>query len=342
MTVPADEPGAGGIIVTRTPLRLSLAGGGTDLPEFYEVDGGAVLSTAIDKYIYVTVKRHGSFFDEPIRVNYSRSEMVERVSDIENDIVRSCLTYLEIEAPIYVSVVGDLPAASGLGGSSAFAVGLLNALHAYRGERVGAGQLAAEASHVEMEILREPIGKQDQYAAAYGGINLFEFLPSGRVRVEAQHLSKAVIDPLFEGIMLFWTGHPRSAGKVLAEQRAQTGVKRDELSAMRRHALHLRDVLHDRGADLEEIGRTIHESWLMKRGLASTITNDRIDQWYERARKAGAVGGKVAGAGGGGFLLFIVPDGCREAVREALADLVYVPVRPEAHGSQLVLPFMAW
>src|SRR5690606_14839463 len=144
---------------------------------------------------------------------------------------------------IYVSVVGDLPAASGLGGSSAFAVGLLNALHAFKGERVGAGQLAAEASHIEMVVLGEPIGKQDQYAAAYGGINLFEFLPSGRVRVEAQHLPREVVDALFDQVMLFWTGHPRSASKVLQEQRSATPMKREQLSAMRDHAMHLRDVL---------------------------------------------------------------------------------------------------
>ena len=161
------------VIVTRTPLRISFAGGGTDLPEFYEVEEGAVLSAAVDKYVYVTVKRHSELFNEPIRLNYSRTEQVNSIDEIENNIARECLKFLEIEPPIFISTVADMPASTGMGGSSAFAVGLLNALHAFRGERVTAGQLAEEACYIEMEVLKEPIGKQDQYAAAFGGLNLF-------------------------------------------------------------------------------------------------------------------------------------------------------------------------
>jgi len=332
---------ANGLVVTRTPLRISLAGGGSDLPAFYEADDGAALSSAIDKYIYVSVKRHGSFFDEPIRINYSRSEMVDRIDDIENDIARECLRFLDVEPPIYVSVVGDLPAASGLGGSSSFAVGLLNALHAYRGERVSAGQLAEEASRVEIEILGEPIGKQDQYAAAFGGLNLFEFRAGGRVRVESLLLRRHVIDDLFGHLMLFWTGTPRSASQVLEEQRANTGTHMTNLIAMRDHAHHLRDVLHLEQPDMAEVGHTIHASWLLKRELASGISSSQIDAWYAAAIEAGAYGGKVAGAGGGGFLLFVVPPACQDRVREALG-LVEVPFRHEAHGSQLILPSIAW
>src|SRR3954453_17465201 len=175
-----------GMIVTRTPLRLSFAGGGTDLADFYERDYGAVLSTAIANYIYVTVKPHSPLFNEPVRVNYSKSEEVNRIDEIENDIARESLRYMEIEPPIYISTVGDPPASTGLGSSSAFAVGLLNALHAYRGERVTAGQLAEEACHIEIDILGQPIGRQDQYAAAFGGLNLFTFRPGGSVTVEPQ------------------------------------------------------------------------------------------------------------------------------------------------------------
>src|ERR671926_26814 len=164
-----------GVIMTRTPLRVSFAGGGTDLADFYEREPGAVFSTAINKYIYVTVKRHGRIFNESIRLNYSKSEQVLRIDDIENDIARECLRFLEIEPPVYISTVADLPASTGLGGSSSFAVGLLNALHAFRGERVSAGQLAEEACHIEIDVLRQPIGKQDQYAAAFGGLNFFSF-----------------------------------------------------------------------------------------------------------------------------------------------------------------------
>src|SRR6266540_1389248 len=171
-------------VLTRTPLRVSFAGGGTDLAAFYESQYGAVVSTAINKYIYVTVKRHGAIFNEPIRLNYSKSEQVNRIDEIENNIARECLRFLEIDPPIYVSTVADLPASTGLGGSSSFAVGLLNALHAYRGERVSAGQLAEEASYIEIEVLNEPIGKQDQYAAAFGGLNVFCFKSGGDVTVE--------------------------------------------------------------------------------------------------------------------------------------------------------------
>ncbi|HSJ27010.1 MAG TPA: hypothetical protein VLB67_02300 [Acidimicrobiia bacterium] len=329
-----------GIIVTRTPLRLSLAGGGTDLPAFYEFEDGAVISSAIDKYIYVTVKRHGSFFDEPIRVNYSKSEMVDDVREIENDIVRECLLFLDIDKPIYVSTVADLPASSGLGGSSSFAVGLLNALHAYRGERVTAGQLAEEACHIEMEVLGQPIGRQDQYAAAFGGLNYFEFRAGGSVRVEPVRTGSRIVDELFDHMMLFWTGVPRDAGTVLREQRDNTADRRAELKEMKVHAERVRGELAGPSPELAAVGGIIHESWLLKRSLASRISTSDIDTWHARAMEAGAWGGKVAGAGGGGFLMFLVPHERRAVVRAALGDLVEVPVRHEVHGSQLVLPFL--
>lgn len=329
-----------GVIVTRTPLRLSFAGGGTDLPAYYERADGAVLSSAVNQYVYVTVKRHGSFFDEPIRVNYAKSEMVERVDDIQNDIVRESLRFLDIDAPIYVSVVGDLPASSGLGGSSSFAVGLLNALHAYRGERVTAGQLAEEASYIEIDVLGQPIGKQDQYAAAFGGLNLYTFRSGGSASVEPIRLGQGVAEALFERVMLFWTGRPRDAGRVLREQSDNTPDRMEMLTAMREHAYQLRDILRQPAPDLGAVGQTLDASWVLKRGLASTITSSEIDRWHDLAMAAGADGGKVAGAGGGGFLLFLVPPDRQAAVRAALSDLVEVPVRHEVHGSHVAMPFL--
>jgi D-glycero-alpha-D-manno-heptose-7-phosphate kinase len=340
--VSANSDGVGrGLIVTRTPLRLSFAGGGTDLPAFYQHDDGAVLSSGIDKYIYVTVKRHGGMFDEAVRINYSRSEKVERISEIDNDIARECLRFLEVDPPIYVSTVGDMPASSGLGGSGAFAVGLLNALHALLGERVSAGQLAEEASHIEMEVLGQPIGKQDQYAAAFGGLNLFRFRNDGTVTVEPQRIRNGFLGELFEHIVLFWTGHQRDAGSVLAEQQRRTDEKHESLCRMREQALQLRQLLSNH-ATVAEVGRLLHEGWLEKRGLASTITNPQIDAWYDRARAAGALGGKVAGAGGGGFLFLVVPPDRQPAVRASLEGLREVRVRPETHGSQVVLPYLHW
>jgi len=192
-------------VLTRTPLRVSFAGGGTDLAAFYDVQHGSVISTAINKYIFVTVKRHGDVFNEAIRLNYSKSEQVQQIDEIENNIARECLKFLEIDPPIYISTVGDLPASTGLGGSSSFAVGLLNALHAYRGERVSASQLAEEASHIEIEVLKEPIGKQDQYAAAFGGLNLFCFKAGGDVTVEPVRLLNGTLKSLFDRILMFWT-----------------------------------------------------------------------------------------------------------------------------------------
>src|SRR5262245_3531502 len=248
------------LVVTRTPLRVSFAGGGTDLAAFYDHEFGAVLSTAIDKYIYVTVKRHGDVFDERVRISYSKSETVQSIDDIQNNIARECLRFLDIAPPIYISTVGDLPASTGLGGSSSFAVGLLNALHALRGERVSAGQLAEEASYVEIEVLKEPIGKQDQYAASFGGANYFCFKAGGSVTVEPQRLLNGTLNELFAHLLLFWTGHQRDSSAVLQEQRANTPQKRQELLAMRANAHQLQEILGAGHCNVRAFGRVLHES----------------------------------------------------------------------------------
>lgn len=325
-----------GLVLTQTPLRVSFAGGGTDLRAFYEHEPGAVFSTTVDKYVYVTVKRHGAVFDEKVRLNYSVSESVSHIDAIRNDIARECLRLLEIEPPIYVSVVSDLPDSSGLGGSSAFAVGLLNALHTFRGERVTASQLAEEAAHVEIELLGQPIGKQDQYAAAFGGLNLFTFLPDEDVMVQPQRGANGAIHELFDNLLMVWTGHQRRAASVLTEQRARTGEHRSSLERMRQHAHELRGLMGNGAVDLDRFGGVLDESWRLKRGLAATVSNDRIDHWYSAAREAGALGGKLCGAGGGGFLLFVVDPDRRQAVVDALPELTPIPMHYEAHGSRVL------
>jgi D-glycero-alpha-D-manno-heptose-7-phosphate kinase len=327
-----------GLIVTRTPVRVSFAGGGTDLAEFYERDYGAVLSAAIANYIYVTVKTHSPLFNESVRVNYSKSEEVNRIDEIENNIARECLRFMEIEPPIYISTVGDHPASTGLGSSSSFAVGLLNALHAHKGERVTAGQLAEEASHIEIDVLGEPIGKQDQYAAAFGGVNFFRFSPGGGVTVEPLRPAKGMLSGLFDYMLMFWTGHQRDAGAVLEEQKANTDRKLESLLQMRDHAHELQELLSNGPVDPARVGQILDHGWQLKRGLASTITTGQIDQWYERAMEAGADGGKLCGAGGGGCILFIVSPERQDAVRQALRDLEEVPVSYEVHGSRVLLP----
>lgn len=325
------------LVLTRTPLRVSFAGGGTDLAAFYETEYGAVVSTAINKYIYVTVKKHGEIFNEPIRLNYSKSEQVSRIDEIENNIARECIRFLEIAPPIYISTVGDLPASTGLGGSSSFAVGLLNALHAYRGEKVSAGQLAEEASHIEIDILKEPIGKQDQYAAAFGGFNVYFFKRGGNVSVEPVRLANSNLSALFGQMLMFWTGHQRESSSVLAEQQRNTPNKMESLLQMRNQAMQIQQLLCDGHGNLEELGRILDVGWQLKRQLATTISTSQIDNWYRLARDAGALGGKLCGAGGGGFLLFLVPSDRQQAVRGALADLGEVPVGAEVHGSQILL-----
>ena len=329
-----------GVIVTRTPLRVSFAGGGTDLRDVYERDHGAVVSAAIDKYIYVTVKRHSRVFDEAVRINYSRSETVDSIDGIENGIARECLRFMEIEPPIYVSTVGDLPASTGLGSSSAFAVGLLHALHAFRGERVSAGQLAEEASHIEIDVLKQPIGKQDQYAAAFGGLNMFRFMPGGSVTVEPQRVVNGHLHDLFASMLLFWTGHQRDAGHVLAEQKARTDEKLDELLRIRSHAYRLRQLIADGHLEPATFAAVLDETWQVKRGLTSSISTRQIDDWYERAMRAGALGGKLCGAGGGGFLLIMAAPERHADVCAALGDLQVVPVNCAVHGSRVLFgPF---
>ena len=328
-----------GMIVTRTPMRVSFAGGGSDLPAFYEKGHGAVLSSAIDKYIWVTVKRHSEVFDEPVRINYSLTEQVDTIDEVRNDITRESLRMLGIEPPIYISTVGDLPASTGLGSSSSFAVGLLNALHLYRGDRVSAGQLAEEACQIEIDILGQPIGRQDQYAAAFGGLNVFTFRPGGSVTVEPQSMPARTLNELFESVMLFWTGHQRDSSSVLIEQSQNTERHVDDLTAIREQVYELQDILRGRPSP-RDVGAVIHRGWQLKRGLASSVSNPQIDDWYQRAMACGAYGGKIAGAGNGGFMLLIVDREHQPSVRTALAELTEVSVRPEVHGSQILLPLM--
>jgi D-glycero-alpha-D-manno-heptose-7-phosphate kinase len=325
------------MVVTRTPLRVSFAGGGTDLPVFYQKEQGAVFSTAITQYVYVTVKEHSPLFLDRIRVNYSKSEEVNSVGEIKNDIARECLRFLDIDVPIYISTVGDVPASTGLGGSSAFAVGLLSALHTFKGERASAGQLAEEACHIEIDVLGEPIGKQDQYAAAVGGVNVFCFEPDGRVTVEHQRLAEAQRRELFGSMMMFWTGHQRDARTVLAAQQRKADSELDRLRRMREQVRELQALVANGRLDMKALGGLLDEGWRLKRALAPGITSDIIDQWYDGAVRAGAYGGKLCGAGGGGFLLLVVPPDRQNAVRQAMGGLSELSVEHEAHGSQVVV-----
>ncbi|MDO8586706.1 MAG: GHMP kinase [Armatimonadota bacterium] len=321
------------MIITQTPLRISFAGGGTDFEGFYRKDGGCVVSTAIDKYIYVIVKDR---FDDKIRVGYSRTEMVDSVDEIEHELVREAMRKVGIEKGIEIATMADVPSeGSGLGSSSSVTVGLLNALYAYKGEFQSAEVLARDACEVEINVLGKPIGKQDQYIAAYGGVRMFCFNSDGSVTVETLSLADEQRRRLGESLMLFFTGTTRKSSVILSEQQQNIEARWAILDKMKAQAFDLRRRL-ERG-ELRTLGRLMHEGWEHKKSLAGGISNCEIDRMYEAALEAGAVGGKVAGAGGGGFLLLYCAPGEQEAVRRALPELKELNFRLERDGTKIIL-----
>ena len=319
------------MIISRTPFRISLAGGGTDLAEYYRRSPGAVVSTAIDKYMYITVNR---YFDDSIILKYSRTELVKSVSAIRHPILRECLRKVGITKGIEITSMADVVGGTGLGSSSSFTVGALHALHAWKGEFVTAEQLAAEACEIEIQRLREPIGKQDQYIAAYGGFKYLEFMPDEAVRVDPLICAPKTWARLSQRMLLLYTGVTRKAGPILRRARAKFHSHDAVLKRMRRLAeLARRELQLGR---VDSLGELLHEGWVLKRGLAASISNPGIDQAYARARKHGAVGGKILGAGGGGFmLLFCAPDR-RERVRRALPGWREIPFHFEPEGSKII------
>lgn len=325
------------LITTRTPLRISFFGGGTDLQDYYSQNAyGAVLSTTINKFVYVTVKRHGELFDERYRLNYSKTETVSELADIENEIARETLRLMNIQPPIYISTVSDIPAGSGLGSSSTFAVGLVNALRGLQGKRTTSGELAEMACQIEIGVLRKPIGKQDQYATAFGGLNYIRFNPDNSTSITPINFRRASLHMLFDNFLLFWTGVTRNAGDILTEQKANIPAKNDYLSQMRDMADSAAKLIQDGAMRIETFGEMLDTAWKLKRSLASNISNANIDEWYQRALKAGAYGGKLCGAGGGGFILVCAPRERHEAIRAVLSELREVPISFEPFGSTVL------
>jgi D-glycero-alpha-D-manno-heptose-7-phosphate kinase len=321
------------MIITQTPLRISFAGGGTDFEGFYGREGGCVLSSAIDKYIYVIVKER---FDTKIRVGYSRTEMVDSVDEIEHELVREAMRKVGIDKGIEIATMADVPSeGSGLGSSSSVTVGLLNALYAYKGEFQPAEVLAREACEIEINALGKPIGKQDQYIAAFGGLRMFCFNQDGSVGVESVTLDEERRRQLSESLMLFFTGKTRKSSSILSEQRDNIEARREILCYMKAQAQEVRGCFEN--GSLSKLGRIMNEGWDYKKRLAGGISSGEIDRMYEAAIKAGAVGGKVAGAGGGGFLFLYCPPGRQEAVRRSLAGLKELGFRLERDGTKVIL-----
>ena len=323
------------MIISRTPFRVSFFGGGTDYPEWYRKHGGAVLATSIDKYCYLTCRHLPPFFDYRHRVVWSKVENCRDTAAIEHPVVRCLLDHLGIERGIEVHHVGDLPARSGMGSSSSFTVGLLHALHALQGRIVGKRELMEQAIDVEQRLLRETVGSQDQASAAFGGFNRITFAPSGHIEVQPMCLPNARVEELDAHLMLFYTGVVRTAAKVASTYVANLQQKRRQLRILRDLVDEAVDLLaSDR--PIEVFGELLDEAWSTKRSLASGISTDDVDDCYQRALAAGAIGGKIAGAGGGGFLLLFVPPAAQPNVLAALGELVHVPFRFESSGSQII------
>lgn len=324
------------VVNTVAPLRISFAGGGTDIPSYFTRHGGAVVSATIDRYVYVTVKRHSPLFREAYRLSYHKTEHVNDLNEMENNIARECLRLVHVDPPLFIATASDLPHESGLGSSASFAVALLYALHTLKGEDVSAGQLAEEACHVEIDLLKRPTGKQDQYAAAFGGLNYMTFGSDGRVGLDPLWMPNDGITRLFEASMLFWTGQQRDAGKILAGQVSKMGSADQAYASLRELADVCRDELLLGPEDFTRFGALLDAGWRIKQSLHDGISANDIDRWYEKAMSAGALGGKILGAGGGGFLYLAVPLECRATVRAALSDVVDVPFHYDPRGARVL------
>lgn len=320
------------MIISQTPYRVSFVGGGTDLPAFYRVEPGAVISTAIDKHMYVTVSNR---FEPTTRVAYTRTEICDRVDDLQHTIVREVLRSKKLGRHLEITTIGDVPGGTGMGSSGSLTVGLLNALYAWRGMIVSHEQLASEAADIEINCLKKPIGKQDQYAAAFGGLQYIRFYPDETVSVEAVPSRPEVLAELERRVLLLYTGQQRNADDILQQQSAATRDRMSVLRRMRDLTEPLRQCLSGRG-DLDEFARILDEAWQLKKSLVSGIGFDKVDEWYQTARRLGAQGGKLLGAGGGGFLLLMAPTERHERLREALGRPRELAFGIDPRGSRII------
>lgn len=325
------------MIITRTPFRISFFGGGTDYPDWYLQHGGAVLSTTIDKYCYITLRRLPQFFEHKHRIVYSQIENVNLVEDIKHPAVRGVFEWRGVSQGLEMHHDGDLPARSGLGSSSSFTVGLINSLMAMDEKRSSKKQLAQDAIHIEQDLIGENVGSQDQIAAAYGGFNKIDFYTDNTFSVEPIIFGAGRKNLLQSHLMLFFTGFSRIASEIAKSQIANFSTREAELNRMHAMVDEGIDLLRDINRPIEDFGRLLHESWCLKRGLSDKISTQEIDDIYQNAINSGALGGKILGAGGGGFMLLFAPPDKQESIRRALSNLIYVPFTFESSGSRVVL-----
>ena len=325
------------MIISKTPVRVSFFGGGTDYPDYFAENGGAVLSTSIDKYIYISVRKTTKVSDHKYKINYSKLEACNTIEEIEHPVVRACIKHLNITDGLEMHVMSDLPAKTGIGSSSSFTVGLLNVLYALQGKMISKEQLGKEAIYIEQVMLSERVGVQDQLAAANGGLNYMEFLQNGTLKVNPIVVSRERVEELQNNLMMFYTGVSRFAHQVLEEQIKKTKEKTiaPDLAKIKQMVTDGIDILLS-NKSIDSFGELLHQGWVTKRGLSASISNDFLDDIYERARSAGAIGGKLLGAGGGGFFVFYVPKEKRNAVVNALNDLPEIPFKFETDGTRII------
>lgn len=324
------------MIISRTPFRISFFGGGTDYPTWYKKHGGKVLSAAINKYCYITCRYLPPFFNYKYRVRYYQREETDSIAEIRHPSVRECLSFMELNKGVDIVHHADLPAQSGLGSSSTFTVGLLHALYALKHEMPTKRELAIHAIHIEQDCIKESVGSQDQTAAAFGGLNLVEFGAPHEIMVRPIILHPSKLERLEQHLMLFFTGFSRTASDIAKEQIQQIPAKTDNLHQMMQLVDEAMDILRDKEDRLSDFGQLLHEQWLIKQGMSSKISNSDIDAIYQTGLRAGAIGGKLLGAGGGGFMLFFVKPEQQGQVKAALKHLLHVPFRFDHLGSQII------
>lgn len=323
------------MIISRTPFRISFFGGGTDYPAWYRKHGGSVLVSTIDKYCYLACRYYPPFFDHRFRISYIKSENCRAIDEISHPAVRGVLRYLNWDRGLEIHHVADLPARGGMGSSSSFTVGLLHALYGLRGKMLSKQQLTVESVHIEQEVLQEIVGSQDQTAAAHGGLNHVTFSPNGEITVRPLTLSGDRVRQLESHLMLFYTGIKRTAADVAQSYVQNIDEKQQHMAALAELVNEGMAVLHGE-QDINEFGKLLDRAWQVKRAFSAKVSNAHVDTMYERAMAAGALGGKILGAGGGGFMVLFVPPGLQGQVREKLSDFIHVPFKFEFAGSQII------
>lgn len=325
------------MILSRTPHRISFFGGGTDYPEYYLEHGGKTLGVTIDKYSYLNIRNLPPFFDYKHRIVYSKQENVQTEEEIVHPSVRETLKYFQVKNGISIHHDGDIPARSGMGSSSAFTVGLVHALHALQGEIVSKESLTREAIHIEQNLIKENVGSQDQAFASYGGLNRIEFLPNGEISVQPVIMKSERQKEFQDNIMLFFSGLSRTASEIVQEQKERTFININNLHRMKSLVDEAYNILTDERRNLKEFGELLNRTWELKKSLSSKITNTEIDEMYEKALQAGAIGGKLLGAGGGGFMAFYVEKKNQSRVIESLKGYLHIPFNFDFEGSKIVV-----